>query len=107
MKSSAGTNRRVNIQVWPATTPSEQNTHRIPKITDQYSGLLDDLTANQRTGLTAMLSTGFYDGWRPSRSELIRYLQDEYGITRNHVGITDRLPEHVDERERHVSESRG
>jgi len=95
MNSTGGTNGRADIRVGTVTTPSEQDTYRTPNITDQHSELLDNLTAIQRRGITAMLSTGFYDGWRPTRSELIRYLQDEYGITSlNHrLGIAEQVPE--------------
>lgn len=54
---------------------------RPPNITDQYSGLLNDLTADQRRGLVAKLSTGYYDGWRPTRAELTTYIQREFGVT--------------------------
>ena len=80
MNSTAGTSGRTDVGVCTATT-SSGHAYPTSNISDQYYGLLDDLTARQRSGLIAMLSTGFYDGWRPTRSELIRYLQDEYGIT--------------------------
>ena len=58
-----------------------QGVSRAPSITDQYTGLLDDLTAGQRRGLIAKLSNDFYDGWRPTRAQLVEYLQNVYGVT--------------------------
>jgi hypothetical protein len=74
-----------------ANTPSEGAAHTRPSvqqgisrslnITDQYFGLLDDLTSSQRRGLIAKLSNGYYDGWQPTRAQLIRYIQNEFGVT--------------------------
>jgi hypothetical protein len=88
MTSTTSISRRV-FRVCATTTSAGQGAD----LTDQYSGLLNDLTACQRNGLIAMLSTGFYGGWRPTPSELIRFLQDEYGITsRNHsLGIAEQV----------------
>ena len=63
-----------------ARPSATQGTSRAPSIADQYSGLLDDLTASQRRGLIAKLANGYYDGWRPTRAQLIRHLWNEYGV---------------------------
>jgi len=52
-----------------------------PSIADQYSGLLDDLTPGQCRGLIAKLSVGYYDGWRPTRAELARHIQNAFGVS--------------------------
>jgi hypothetical protein len=53
----------------------------VPNIADQYSGLLDALSPGQRRGLIAKLSNGYYDGWRPTRAQLIDYIRNQFGIT--------------------------
>lgn len=53
---------------------------RMPNIIDQYYGLLDDLTTQQRWGLIARLSNGYYEGWRPTRAQLVKFLRDEFGV---------------------------
>ena len=63
-----------------ATTVSKRSLSRTPTIADQYSGLLDDLTPGQRRGLIAKLSVGYYEGWRPTRAQLARHIQDEFGV---------------------------
>jgi hypothetical protein len=66
----------------PGSTPhAKHNISRMPNIVDQYSGLLDDLTSRQRWGLIARLSNGYYEGWRPTRAQLSRYLYHEFGVT--------------------------
>jgi hypothetical protein len=106
MKSTAGTTGWVDIPVHPAETPLERSTYRTPNITDQYAGLLNNLTDRQRSGLIAKLSAGFYDGWRPTRYELIQYLQDEYEITpgKYQVSIAEHMPNNVDNGTRQVPE---
>ena len=58
----------------------KQVASRTPNIVDHYSGLLDALSPSQRRGLTARLANGYYDGWRPTRAQLIGYIQQEFGI---------------------------
>jgi hypothetical protein len=41
-----------------------------PSIADRYSDLLELLDRHQRQGLIVRLTVGYYDGWRPSRSEV-------------------------------------
>jgi len=41
-----------------------------PSIADPYADLLDLLNRHQRQGLVIRLTVGYYDGWRPSRSEV-------------------------------------
>ena len=86
---------RVNIRAcMPQHLPSRA-AQKTLSITDQYSGLLDDVSDRQRRGLIAMLSTGYYDGWRPLGAELIRYLQDNTESARRpHLGIAEQMPEH-------------
>jgi hypothetical protein len=43
---------------------------RRPTIADQYSDLLGLLSTRQRRAIVVRLSVGYYDGWRPSRSEI-------------------------------------
>jgi len=78
----ADTGASIHTRSSTASRPSVQ--HGIsgpPSIIDQYSGLLDNLTSSQRRGLIAKLSNGYYDGWRPTRAQLIRYIQHEFGVT--------------------------
>lgn len=49
-------------------------------IADQYAGLLERLTPGQRRGLVAKLSIGYYDGWRPTRVQLAKYIAEVLGI---------------------------
>jgi len=64
-----------------ATTSLKRPPARPPTIADQYSGLLDDLTPSQRRGLIANLSVGYYEGWRPTRAQLARHIQVEFGVS--------------------------
>lgn len=41
-----------------------------PSIADPYADLLDLLNRHQRQGLVIRMTVGYYDGWRPSRSEV-------------------------------------
>jgi hypothetical protein len=63
-----------------ATTLLKGAISRTPTIADQYSGLLDNLTHGQRRGLIAKLSVGYYEGWRPTRAQLARHIQEEFGV---------------------------
>ena len=77
--SAATTGSRPSLS---ATRPAAtQSVSRAPSIADQYAGLLDDLNAHQRRGLIAKLANGYYDEWRPTRAQLLEYLQSEYGVT--------------------------
>ena len=70
-----------------ATTLLKRAISRTPTIADQYSGLLDNLTPGQRRGLIAKLSVGYYEGWRPTRAQLARHIQDEFGV--HPLGLPD------------------
>ena len=54
------------------TTPPAQPAvdRRTPTIADQYSDLLGLLNARQRRAIVVQLSVGYYEGWRPTRSEI-------------------------------------
>ena len=61
---------------------ADQRVSSIPNIADQYSGLLDALSPESAPRSTfAKLSNGYYDGWRPTRAQLIHYIRDQFGIT--------------------------
>ena len=64
-----------------AITTLKRAPSRTPTIADQYSGLLDDLSPGQRRGLIANLSVGYYEGWQPTRAQLARHIQDEFGVS--------------------------
>jgi hypothetical protein len=53
-------------QLRPDSNPSVPQ----PSIADRYSDLLELLNHGQRQGLIVRLTVGYYDGWRPSRSEV-------------------------------------
>ena len=50
-----------------------QNNQPVPQptIADRYADLLDLLDHRQRQGLIVRLTVGYYDGWRPSRNEVM------------------------------------
>ena len=55
----------------PGRNPAfRQKVSRSPNIADRYAVVLQTLSRRQRQGVIAALSVGFYDGWRPTRSEL-------------------------------------
>jgi hypothetical protein len=59
-----------------------------PSIADQYAGLLDGLSPQQRRGLIAQLAIGYYDGWRPTRHELAGHIGHRFGVdVSNCVGV--------------------
>jgi hypothetical protein len=58
----------------------QDNLRTTPNIVDQYCGLLDNLTPSQRRGLVAKLAIEYYDGWRPTRSQLAAYVQKNFGV---------------------------
>lgn len=62
---------------WVPTSP-RSNTR--PSITDPYADVLEVLSPQERCGLVAQLAVGFYDGWRPGRSEVIDLVAVRFGI---------------------------
>lgn len=78
-----------------------------PTIADRYADLLGLLGHRERQGLIVRLTVGYYDGWRPSRSEVADLVAETLKLMtidellnrqqiRNSGGtppnITDRLP---------------
>lgn len=51
-----------------------------PHISDRYNDLLQLLSERQRRAITAQLTVGFYEGWRPSRGEMAELVAAELGI---------------------------
>jgi hypothetical protein len=51
-----------------------------PSIADQYAGMLDGLSPQQRSGLIDQLASGYYDGWRPTRPELAGHIRRRFGV---------------------------
>jgi hypothetical protein len=65
-----------------AATPGSESAQRFsgpPNIADDYDDLLGMLSRRKRLGMIAWLSVGFYDGWRPSRSEVADLVAVELG----------------------------
>lgn len=60
--------------------PSTQTANTKPSITDPYADVLDVLSPRARRGLIAQLAVGFYDGWRPGRSEVVDLVAVKLGI---------------------------
>lgn len=48
-----------------------------PNIADRFADLLAPLSPRRRRGLIARLSQGYYEGWRPSRSEVAALVAQE------------------------------
>jgi len=59
----------------PATPPMKP-----PGIADRFTDLLAPLTQDQRQGMIAKLSVGYFEGWRPSRGEIADLVAVELGI---------------------------
>lgn len=59
-----------------------ENTHlrRTPSIADRYADLLATLNERQRNAIIVRLTTGFYEGWHPSRSEIADLVAAELGL---------------------------
>ena len=53
---------------------------RTPTIADHYADLLGVLSERQRRAITLRLTTGFYEGWHPSRSEIADLVAVELGL---------------------------
>jgi uncharacterized protein YjhX (UPF0386 family) len=51
-----------------------------PSIADRYADLLALLDHRQRQGLIVRLTVGYYDGWRPSRSEVADLVAEKLKI---------------------------
>jgi len=51
-----------------------------PHISDRYTDLLELLSERQRRAITAQLTIGFYEGWRPSRAEMAELVAAELGL---------------------------
>lgn len=59
--------------------PTDQSLFRTPTIADNYADLLRPLNNQQRRAIILRLTFGFYDGWRPSRSEMADLVAVELG----------------------------
>jgi hypothetical protein len=68
------------ISTKPDVQSRQDSSRTTPNIADQYRGLLDNLTPSQRRGLVAKLAIEYYDGWRPTRSQLAAYVQKNFGV---------------------------
>jgi len=51
--------------------------HSTPSIADRYADILAPLNSRRRHGLVALLSQGYYEGWRPSREEVQALVERE------------------------------
>jgi len=51
-----------------------------PSIADRYADLLGLLGHRERQGLIVRLTVGYYDGWRPSRSEVADLVAEKLKI---------------------------
>jgi hypothetical protein len=60
--------------VQPARSPS-----RTPTIADPYADLLRPLNERQRRAIVLRLTFGFYEGWRPGRTEMADLVAVELG----------------------------
>lgn len=49
-------------------------------VTDGLEDLLDLLPAHRRRGLISQLTVGYYEGWRPSRSEVADLIAIDIGV---------------------------
>ena len=63
----------------PGQPPPEQGSSRTPTIADQYADLLRPLNNHQRRAMILRLTHGFYEGWRPSRTEMADLVAVELG----------------------------
>jgi hypothetical protein len=59
--------------------PPAQGVSRTPTIADNYADLLRPLNNNQRRAMVLRLTFGFYEGWRPSRTEMADLVAVELG----------------------------
>ena len=64
----------------PDRNRSDRPTRRTPTIADQYADLLGVLSERQRRAITLRLTTGYYEGWHPSRSEIADLVAIELGL---------------------------
>lgn len=53
---------------------------RTPTIADPFADLLDTLSVRQRRAFVVRLTTGYYEGWRPTRSEVADLVAVELGL---------------------------
>jgi hypothetical protein len=58
----------------------EKAHQRTPTISDRYADLLDTLSPRQQRAITLRLTTGFYEGWRPGRSEVADLVAVDLGL---------------------------
>lgn len=70
-----------------------------PTIADGYTDLLELLNYHQRQSLVVRLTVGYYDGWRPSRSEVadmvavtLKTMTIEESIQRQRIRSSGRNP---------------
>jgi hypothetical protein len=61
----------------PQQPPAQTSSGATPNIADRFADLLAPLSARRRRGLIARLSVGYYEGWRPSRSEVAELVAQE------------------------------
>jgi len=74
-----------DLSYFPRTTadqphhqpPAQTRAGATPNIADRFADLLAPLSARRRRGLIARLSVGYYEGWRPSRSEVAELVAQE------------------------------
>jgi hypothetical protein len=63
-----------------ADDTDEAKPRRTPNIADRYADLLATLSQQQRRAIIVQLTTGFYEGWHPSRSEIADLVAVELGL---------------------------
>ncbi|MEP6560695.1 MAG: hypothetical protein ABJD68_06405 [Nakamurella sp.] len=61
-------------------TTDQAKLRRTPNIADRYADLLATLSQRQRHAIIVRLTTGFYEGWHPSRSEIADLVAVELGL---------------------------
>jgi len=71
-----------DLSYFPRTAPdhapaAEPRAGTTPNIADRFADLLAPLSARRRRGLIARLSVGYYEGWRPSRTEVAELVAQE------------------------------
>src|SRR5690349_24869697 len=75
--------------VQPARSPS-----RTPTIADPYADLLRPLNERQRRAIMLRLTFGFYEGWRPSRTEMADLGRRGTGHTEHRTGAATAAAPH-------------
>ena len=74
---NAGAHARSGLPL-PNASP-ERSPARIPTIADMYADLLRPLSNQQRRAMVLRLTFGFYEGWKPTRSEIADLVAVELG----------------------------